>query len=341
MKPLPASLVEAVYFKPWLITGAAHSVLRQRVASMMAGHTIDISGMELPVPGMSIRDGIAIVPIKGAIGRGFTGMDQLSLVLGDAVDSEMIAEDLIEADDHEGVDAILLEIDSPGGMVNGTPELGAVVAGMVKPVYAFTAGMMASAAYWVGAAASGGIWSTRSADVGSIGVYQIHMDQSALLEAFGVKAELFKTGEFKAMGHPYFALTDAQRAQMQLEVDVIFGEFAEWVRAHRVFVSDDSMQGQTFSGDIAKAAGLVDEIIADRRQMLDIIREEIGPGSDYSISAKQRSAPMKAAEPAQAASAQPLFLTVNVEGQQPKKKAVTFQRDASGAVVGMKAEDTE
>ena len=104
MKPIPASLVEAVYFKPWLITGAAHAVLRQRVASLMAGHTVDIAGMEFDCPGMSIRDGIAIVPIKGAIGRGFTGFDQFSLVLGDAVDSEMVAQDLLEADDHEGVE---------------------------------------------------------------------------------------------------------------------------------------------------------------------------------------------------------------------------------------------
>jgi ClpP class serine protease len=201
--------------------------------------------------------------------------------------------------------------------------------------------MMASAAYWLGSSANGGVWATRSADVGSIGVYQIHLDYSALVAAAGINAELFKTGEFKAMGHPYFALTEKQRTQLQLEVDTIFGEFVESVRLHRGGVEDDVMQGQTFSGDAAIDAGLVDALVRDRREMLEMIREDIGEGSDYSISAKQRSAPVATTQAEVASAAQPLFLTVNVEGQQPKKKAVTFQRDASGAVIGMKAEEAE
>lgn len=338
---MTASLVDAVYFKPWLITGSAHAILRSRVDALLAGRNVEFAGMEFETPGMAIRDGIAIVPVKGVMGRGFAGMDKLDLIFGAAVDTETIAEELIEADEHEGVDAVMLDIDSPGGMVNGTPELADIVAGMTKPVYAFSAGMMASAAYWLGSAAGGGVWATRSADVGSIGVYQLHLDYSALVAASGINAELFKTGEFKAMGHPYFALTDKQRTQLQLEVDTIFGEFAEHVMKNRTKVDDDAMQGQTFSGESALDARLIDALVRDRREMLAMIREDIGPGSDYSISSKQRSHPLVKTETASASAAQPLFLTVNVEGQQPKKKAVTFERDASGAVIGMKSEDTE
>jgi len=338
---LPAALIEAVYFKPWLITGPAHATLRARVDAMMAGRTVEFLGMEFQTPGMHIREGIAIVPIKGTIGRGFSGMDQVELILGNAVDSETIAEELIEADNHDGVDAVLLDIDSPGGMVNGTPELADMVAGMNKPVYAYSAGMMASAAYWLGASAAGGVWGTRSADFGSIGVYQLHLDYSRIVDAAGINAELFKTGEFKAMGHPYFALTDNQRGQLQMEVDSIFVEFAEWVTQHRPGVQDDTMQGQTFMGEAAVEAGLVDALVRDRREMLEMIREDIGAGSDYSLQPKQRTAPVATTQAASASAAQPLFLTVNVEGQQPKKKAVTFQRDESGAVIGMKAEDTD
>jgi hypothetical protein len=75
--------------------------------------------------------------------------------------------------------------------------------------------------------------------------------------------------------------------------------------------------------------------------MLAMIREDVGPGSDYSSPAKQRSNPIKPESNEVAIASQPLFLTVNVEGQQPKKKAVVFERDATGAVIGMKTEDAE
>jgi ClpP class serine protease len=102
-----------------------------------------------------------------------------------------------------------LDIDSPGGTVAGTPELAAAVSALdqKKPVYAFSSGLMASAAYWIASQARA-IYATPSAQVGSIGVVQAVVDRSAAINAAGIKVEVFSVGKYKAMGAPGTPLTD-------------------------------------------------------------------------------------------------------------------------------------
>lgn len=282
MKPttpnLPASLIEAVYFRPWFITPQAHASIRARVESTMAGRDVEFLGMQFEQPGMVIDGGVAIVPIKGAMGRGFTGWGKVDLILGEAVDSEVVAQELRQADANPDVRAILLDVDSPGGMLNGTPELGNVIAGLSTPTFAFTAGMMASAAYWAGAGASGsgGIYATESADIGSIGVYQLHVDWSQYLKENGIDAEMFKSGDYKGMGHPYFPLSEKQRELIQAEVLQLNQTFRDWVNKNRPQEVDPSyMEGQSVMAPEAQAAGLIDGIVSGRGDMLDYIREQI------------------------------------------------------------------
>jgi ClpP class serine protease len=100
--------------------------------------------------------------------------------------------------------------------VAGTPELAAAVASLNedKPVYAFSSGLMASAAYWIASQARA-IYATPSAQVGSIGVVQAVVDDSGALDRDGIKVEVFSVGKYKAMGAPGTSLTDDQRDLMQ------------------------------------------------------------------------------------------------------------------------------
>ncbi len=84
---------------------------------------------------------------------------------------------------RDDIKAVFLDIDSPGGTVAGTPELAAAVASLNerKPVYAFSSGLMCSAAYWIASQARA-IYATPSAQVGSIGVVQAVIDNSAALD---------------------------------------------------------------------------------------------------------------------------------------------------------------
>jgi len=160
------------------------------------------------------------------------------------------------------VTTILLDVDSPGGVVGGVPELADLIADVdeTKRVTAFTEGQMCSAAYWLACGARE-IIATPSSEVGSIGVYMPWMDSTAAFAAQGVKVEVIKNtgGTFKGMGMPGTSLTDDQRAHLQDRVDEIFGMFADHVTANR-HTSTEAMRGQTFMGKSAKKAGLVDRV---------------------------------------------------------------------------------
>ena len=167
-------------------------------------------GAALPQPGqssplLSVEDGIGVVAIDGPMMR---KPDVFARVLFRATDSGEIGAALREAGARDDIKAVFLEIDSPGGTVAGTPELAAIVASIneQKPVYAFSSGLMASAAYWIASQARA-IYATPSAQVGSIGVVQAVIDDTAALDAEGIKVEVFSVGKYKAMGAPGTPLT--------------------------------------------------------------------------------------------------------------------------------------
>ena len=214
----------------------------------------DLYGAPLPKPETVGKT--AIIPIKGVI---TSGLHPIYRVIGFA-DTEQIAGWVRAAAADPAIEEILLRIDSPGGMVTGTPELAAAVAAAdkIKPVAAHTSGMMDSAAYWIASQARA-LCCTPSADVGCIGVYQVCYDETALIEGFGVKATIFKSGDLKAAGHPHIPMSEAQAAHIQAEIDAIGVQFRAAATARRP-IAEDSMRGQSFLGTEALARGLVDDV---------------------------------------------------------------------------------
>ena len=172
---------------------------------------------------LSVEDGIGVVAIEGPILR---KPDLFARIFFGATSSEDISAALREAAGRPDIKAVFLNIDSPGGTVAGTPELAAAVASLnkQKPVYAFSSGLMASAAYWVASQATA-IYATPSAQVGSIGVVQAVIDNSAALDSAGIKVEVFSVGKYKAMGAPGTPLTDDQRELINSNLAEIAGEF--------------------------------------------------------------------------------------------------------------------
>ena len=202
-------------------------------------------------------DGVAVLEISGVL---MLRPDEYEKWLG-AIDMEEIEGVLYQMLADEMVSAIVLDIDSPGGIVTGAPELADLVAEVneKKPIFAFTKSMMASCAYYIAAGASA-IYSTKSALVGSIGVYMPLLDVSGLYEKLGLKADLIKVGKYKTAGYPGTSLTDEERAQYQDHVNFAYDQFAKHVRKHRADVPRDAMEGQVFWGAEAIEAGLVDSI---------------------------------------------------------------------------------
>ena len=212
---------------------------------------VDIFGLALPAP--SRAGSVAVIPIQGVL---TAGQHPVYRVLGYA-DSDEISAWVQAAAADPDISAILLKIDSPGGMVRGVPELAAQIdaATAAKPVLAHTSGMMDSGAYYAACMADA-VYCTPSADVGCIGAYLVTEDWSQFYADMGIKLTMFKSGDLKGAGHPDFPLTKDQAEMFQNKIDQIGEQFRGAVKTKRTFVQDDSMRGQSFQGSEAAARGL-------------------------------------------------------------------------------------
>ena len=140
-----------------------------------------------------------------------------------------------QAADDPNAAAIVIEIDSPGGLVDQVPETAAMIYGARRanrPIIAVANTLAASAAYWL-AAACDEIVVTPSGMVGSIGVYLMHDDMSAYLEAEGINRTFISEGPRKVEGNPFQPLDDEARAALQAEVRYTYGLFTSDVAKFR------------------------------------------------------------------------------------------------------------
>jgi signal peptide peptidase SppA len=134
------------------------------------------------------------------------------------------------------VKAIFLRIESPGGLSDGCFELcDDIIAGSArkggKPIWAHCH-VACSAAYAI-AAACDRIWSVAEGEVGSIGVYMLHMDATEWLKSEGLKVEAIESGAHKTDGQFWKPLDDNARASFQAVVDQVARRFAATVSAGR------------------------------------------------------------------------------------------------------------
>lgn len=210
------------------------------------------------LPSMTVSNGIATIPIHGILARGVSPIEKSCGV----TDYNDIETDILEARNDQTVEAILLDIDSPGGAVNGLFEVAEEVLTTrdMKPIVAFTAGQMCSAAYFLGCCASA-ICAAPSSSVGSIGVILQVLDETKRLESLGYKVETFTSDPLKGTGARGTSLTDAQKEYLQSMVNEAAGHFKTHVRNNRRKVEESSMDGRVFTAESAKRLGLVDRVV--------------------------------------------------------------------------------
>ena len=235
--------------QPWLITPEAHAAIVAAAQTFFSApkspfDTEDDEEENEPDL-LCVENGVGIIPINGPMLR---NPDLISQLLFGATDIEEITQAVNAAAVHPDVQAVFLDIDSPGGSVSGTPELAQAVADLSKTkyVYAFSGGQMASAAYWV-ASQCDAIYVTPSARVGSIGVILPVVDSTEAYQQAGLRVEVFAAGKFKSIGTPGVALSDDQRAWLQSYVEEIASDFKTAVLVRGRSIPPEAMEGQTFS----------------------------------------------------------------------------------------------
>lgn len=216
-------------------------------------------------PAPMARGNVGVIQIRGVL-RHHAPIDIFSLLFGGtASTTEQIAEALREQLADDAIRAVVLDIDSPGGNVAGIGELAEEIyrSRGRKPIVALANDNAASAAYWIASAADV-VYATPSALVGSIGVYVMHVDDSAALEAEGVKVSYIQAGKFKTEGNAHEPLGDEARAHMQEIVDDDYDRFVKAVARGRgvseATVRNGYGQGRVVTAKRAKALGLIDGI---------------------------------------------------------------------------------
>lgn len=176
--------------------------------------------------------------------------------------SEEVVSYLRDAKEDTNVKAILLDIDSGGGMPQAAVEIEAAMKDTGKPVVALIRGNGDSAAYWI-ASGAGTIIASKESDVGSIGVTSSYVDNVKQNAETGLTYNSLSTGKFKDTGDPNKPLTDEEKAYLRKSLVTSLEHFIQTVAVNR-HLSIEKVRaladGSTMLGDEALANGLIDQL---------------------------------------------------------------------------------
>src|SRR6266496_532991 len=152
--------VTDILSSPWPIRSQNYLEICNIYLQHCHGEKADIAAIEARLgkpldnkpPVYTVKNGVAILPVEGIIEQRMSMFESLS----GAVSTERISAMLANALGNPQAHSIVLAIDSPGGQVSGVQLLAREIfdARSKKPIVAVTDSMMASAAYWIGSAAS-------------------------------------------------------------------------------------------------------------------------------------------------------------------------------------------
>jgi signal peptide peptidase SppA len=160
-----------------------------------------------------VQAGVAIITLRGV-------MMKTQASIGPSTSTVLVRRQVRAAAERPDVQAILLVVESGGGTVAGTGELGADVAAAArqKPTLAYIEDVGASAAYWVASQATK-VYANAAAIVGSIGTYGVVHDTSGRAEREGIKVHVVRAGAFKGVGTPGTKIDAAHLGEWQRLVD--------------------------------------------------------------------------------------------------------------------------
>ena len=182
---------------------------------------------------------------------------------GIIIDVDDLVRELKAHRENPSVRAVVLRINSPGGVVGPTQELYDAVRRLRdagKPVVASLGAVAASGGYYV-AVGCDEIYANRGTLTGSIGVIMQLANFEQLLKKVGVDYVVVKAGQFKDIGSPSRPMTPDERRVMQGLLDDVHGQFIDAVAAGRKLPREDVVRfadGRVFSGTQAKELHMID-----------------------------------------------------------------------------------
>lgn len=205
---------------------------------------------------------IAVVPVWGVLSPdgnyGGTSLDGLGRVV-------------TQLDANPNISAIVLNVNSPGGTVVGTQEASDAIRrvrdnGSTR-IVAHANGMMASAAMWVGAAASE-VSITPSGEAGSIGVISMYADQSKFYAELGIDITVMRVPYKKARFSGVEPMTDEMKAFSEERIGASYEKFKRAMATNRG-IRIDQVEAKFGGGEMMGSTEAVEAGLVDRVATLD------------------------------------------------------------------------
>nr|WP_141676653.1 S49 family peptidase [Legionella jamestowniensis] len=198
--------------------------------------------------------------------------------------AENFAKAMDSAYKSTGLKALIIRINSPGGSpvqadyMYNTLQYYRSKYPDIK-TYAVCVDMCASAAYYVAAGAEE-IYANPSSIVGSIGVLYNGFGFVDAMQKLGISRRLQTAGKNKGFMDPFSPQTPQQVQLLQTMLDNIHQQFIAKVKAgrgERLLIDDETFSGLFWTGEQAKARGLIDgfassgQIVREKMQLEKVI----------------------------------------------------------------------
>ncbi len=196
---------------------------------------------------------IAVITVSGTIMPPFT---------------ERWIKQIRHAVDDDSVKGVLLEIDSPGGLVADSHQIYHELQKLVakKPVYVAMKRLAASGGYYIamGIGTEGRIFVEPSTWTGSIGVIIPRYNATELVEKIGVSSEPLVTGPLKDSLNPFRDMSDRETLVWKEIMDDAFARFVGVIATNRPELTEEQVRelatGQIYTARQALQNGMVDEV---------------------------------------------------------------------------------
>lgn len=278
----------------WLVTEAHAQTIKSIIVRIFSGKDINIPKHEhderaaYVVDGgerMDLRTGsysvfkvgsTAVVPILGTISK---RMNMLTALSG-GVSTDMLTSTFNKLALDNSINSVVLDIDSPGGYMDGLEEARRALLSLrnKKSVFAVSNNLMASAAYYIGSAATEIIGAPNS-QIGSVGVWSMAVNESKRLDKKGIEVFIVRSGKNKAVPHPAEPFDEAGLERIREGNEMAFTSFLGAVSENRnismskltvlieggkLFEATDAIKAQ-----LADRIGTLDEVVAEANDLAD------------------------------------------------------------------------
>ena len=196
---------------------------------------------------LSLSDHVGVVTVEGVLR-----------------DSQDIVRQVEEFSRDEGIKAVVVRIDSPGGGVTPSQEIyDSLVELKTKKRIVVSMGSVAASGGYLIACAADKIVANPGTITGSISAIMHFANAEELLKKIGLKSSTVKSGKFKDIGSPTRPMTREEKALIQALVDDTYDQLLDVIARDRKIPKEALRKiadGRIFTGRQARKLGLVDDL---------------------------------------------------------------------------------